>query len=154
MHESLWIGSSLVFQCARSCLGCCIRNEKGSTRIIDELLNDADMLSLIESGIRGGIATISHHHAKANNEYMGADFDPVKKSKFISYVYTNDLYGWVMSKQLPTSGFEWMTDDELEALKHLSCILEVDLDYRKIYTTFAMIILLLRNVLKVETKRN
>ena len=34
-----------------------------------------------------------------------------------------------MSKQLPTSGFEWMTDDELDDWKHLSCILEVDLEY-------------------------
>ena len=31
-----------------------------------------------------------------------------------------------MSKQLPTSGFKWMTDDELDDWKHLSCILEVD----------------------------
>ena len=50
-----------------------------------ELLSDPDMLLLIESGIRGGIATISHRHAKANNEYMGAEFDPTKESKFISY---------------------------------------------------------------------
>ena len=40
---------------------------------------------MIESGIRGGIATISHRHAKANDEYMGTEFDPVEKSKFISY---------------------------------------------------------------------
>ena len=34
-----------------------------------------------------------------------------------------------MAKQLPTSGFEWMTDDELDDWKHLSCFLEVDLEY-------------------------
>ena len=34
-----------------------------------------------------------------------------------------------MSKQLPTSGFEWMTDDELDDWKHLSCFLVVDLEY-------------------------
>ena len=34
-----------------------------------------------------------------------------------------------MSKQLPTSGFKWMTDDELDDWKHRSCILEVDLEY-------------------------
>ena len=36
-----------------------------------------------------------------------------------------------MSKQLPTSGFKWMTDDELGDWEHLSCILEVDLEYRE-----------------------
>ena len=41
------------------------------TKIQLELLNDPDMLLMIESGISGGIATISHRHAKANNVYMG-----------------------------------------------------------------------------------
>ena len=44
------------------------------------------MLLMNESGIRGGISTISHGHAKANDEYMGAQFDPTKDSKFISYL--------------------------------------------------------------------
>ena len=64
------------------------------------------MLLMIESAIRGGIATISHRHAKANNEYIEAEFDDAKDSKFISYLDANNLYGWAMSKQLPTSGFE------------------------------------------------
>ena len=65
---------------------------------------------MIESGIRGGIATISHRHAKANNV---AEFDPTEESNFISYLDVYGLYSWAMSKPLPTSGFEWMTDDEL-----------------------------------------
>ena len=32
-------------------------------------------------------------------------------------------------KNLPTSGFTWMTDDELDDWKHLICILEVDIEY-------------------------
>ena len=99
------------------------------TKVQLEVLCDSDMLLMIESGIRGGIATISHRHAKANNEYMGAEFDPAKESKFISYLDANNLYGWSMSKQLPTSGIEWMTDDELDEWKQLRCILEVDLEY-------------------------
>ena len=87
------------------------------------------MLLIIESGIRGGIARISHRHAKANNEYMGTEFDPAEESKFISYLDANNLYGWAMSKQLPTSWFEWMTDDEHDDWKHLSYFLEVDLEY-------------------------
>ena len=87
------------------------------------------MLLMIESGIRGGIATISHRHAKGNNEYIGTEFDPFKESKFISYLDANNHYGWAMSKQLPAYGFEWMTDDELDDWKHLSCFLEVDFEY-------------------------
>ena len=64
------------------------------------------MLLMIESDIRGGIAAISNRHAKANNEYMGAEFDPADESKFISYLDANNIYGWAMLKQLPTSGFE------------------------------------------------
>ena len=87
------------------------------------------MLLMIESGIRGGITTISHRHAKGNNEYMGTEFDPAEESKFIWYLDANNLYRWAMSKQLPTSGFKWMTDNELDDWKHLSCFLEVDLEY-------------------------
>ena len=73
------------------------------TKVQIELLSDPDMLLMIESGIRGGIATISHRHAKANNEYMGVEFDPTEESKFIPYLDVNGLYSWAMSKQLPTS---------------------------------------------------
>ena len=96
-----------------------------------ELLSDPDMLLMIESGVRGGIATISHRRAKANNEYMDTEFDPAEESKFISYLDANNLYGWAMSKQLPTSGFKWMTDNELDYWQNLSCFLEVDLEYPK-----------------------
>ena len=99
------------------------------TKVQLELLNDPDMLLMIESGIRGGIATISYRYAKANNEYMGAEFDPGKESKFISLLDENKLYGWAMPKQHPTCGFEWMTDDEIDDWKQLSCILKVDLEY-------------------------
>ena len=42
------------------------------TKVQLELLSDPDILLVIESGIRGGIATISHRYAKANNVYMEA----------------------------------------------------------------------------------
>ena len=55
------------------------------TKVQRELLSDPDMSLMIESGVRGGIVTISHRHAKAHNEYMGTEFDPGDESKFISY---------------------------------------------------------------------
>ena len=106
---------------------------------------------MIEIGIRKGIATVSHRYGKANNEYIGAEFDSTKESKFISYLDINGLYSWAMSKRLPTSGFEWMTDDEIDDGKHLSCILDVDLEYPEELQIFTMITLLLRNALKWET---
>ena len=99
------------------------------TKVLLELLSEADKLLMIESGIRGGIATISHRHAKANNEYMRAEFDPTMETKFMWYLDVNALYSWAMSKPLPTSGFERITDNEIDDWKHLSCILDVYLEY-------------------------
>jgi len=99
------------------------------TQVKLELLSDPDMLLMIENGIRGGISTISHRYSKANNKYMGDKYDPNQPSKFITYLDANNLYGWAMSKALPTHGFKWMNESELTNWKNLSCILEVDLEY-------------------------
>ena len=63
-----------------------------------EFLSNPDMLLMIEFGIRRWSATISHRHAKANNEYMGTEFGPDRESKFILYLDANNLCGWAMSK--------------------------------------------------------
>ena len=73
-----------------------------------ELLSDPDMLSMIEKGIRGGVSTISNRYGKSNNRYIGDRFDASKPSKYITYLDANNLYGWAMSKPLPTHGFKWM----------------------------------------------
>src|ERR1043165_3034274 len=94
-----------------------------------ELMSDYDMLLMIKKGIRGGVSTISNRYGKANNEYMGEEFDSSKPSTFITYLDANNLYGWAMSKPLPTHGFKWMSDDELNNWRTIPCILEVDLEY-------------------------
>ena len=96
-----------------------------------ELLSDIDMLLMIEKGIRGGVSMISNRHGKANNKYMGESFIDTMISIYIMYLDANNLYGWAMSKPLPTHGFEWMKVDELETWELHSCILEVDLEYPK-----------------------
>ena len=96
-----------------------------------ELLSDIDMLLMIEKGIRGGISMISNRYAKANNKYMNESFIDTMISKYIMYLDANNLYGWSMSKPLPTHGFKWMKVDELETWELHSCILEVDLEYPK-----------------------
>ncbi len=99
------------------------------TNVKLELLHDPDMLLLIENGIRGGVSTISTRYGKANNHYMGNDYDPNLPNKHITYLDANNLYGWAMSKSLPTHGFKWMKDKELSDWRNHSCILEVDLEY-------------------------
>ena len=84
---------------------------------------------MVEKGIRGGVSMISNRYGKANNEYMGDRFDDKEPSKYITYLDANNLYGWAMSKPLPTHGFQLMNVSELETWELHSCILEVDLGY-------------------------
>ncbi|PFX12774.1 putative uncharacterized transposon-derived protein F54H12.3 [Stylophora pistillata] len=98
------------------------------TEIELELLSDINMLHMFEAGIRGGISMISTRHAKANNKYMEKSFDPSQPSKFITYLDANNLYGWAMSKSLPTGGFKWVDEKDFGKWKSFACILEVDLN--------------------------
>ena len=98
------------------------------TQVELELLHDQDMLLMIEMGIRGGVSMISTRYGKANNKYM-QEYDPELLSKYIAYLDANNLYGWAMSKKLPTHGFRWMTPWQLINWRYHTCILEVDLEY-------------------------
>ena len=82
---------------------------------------------MIEKGVRGGVSMISKIHGKANNKYMGEEYDPSQPSKYITYLDANNLYGWAMSKPLPISNFKWMKN--LNNWRNRPCILEVDLEY-------------------------
>lgn len=108
------------------------------TKVELELFTEdqSEMFLMVESGIRGGISTVTHRHAVANNKYMKV-YDPKKKSSFIMYLDANNLYGWAMSKPLPTGGFKWMGSHELLSWEVISntkgkgCVLEVDLENPK-----------------------
>ena len=99
------------------------------TEVKLEQLSDIDMLLMVEKGIRGGVSMISNHYGKGNNKYMGDRFVACELSKHITYLDANNLYGWAISKPLPTQGFKWMKVSELETWENHSCILEVDLEY-------------------------
>ena len=43
-----------------------------------------------------------------------SDYDPTKESCYIQYYDANNLYGWAMCQKLPTDGFRWMSNSELQ----------------------------------------
>ena len=104
------------------------------TNVKLDLISDVDTQNFIEKGMRGGISTITHRHAVANNKYM-KNYYPEKESSYISYLDANNLYGWAMSQKLPTGDFRWIPSPEyinLDSYDENSAkglILEVDLEY-------------------------
>ena len=108
------------------------------TNIELELLTDYDMLLMLEEGIRGGICYSIQRYAKANNKYMKG-INNNEESSYIQYLDANNLYGWAMSKKLPTNGFKWIDNNEIneDFIKNYNendtkgYILEVDVEYPK-----------------------
>ena len=81
-----------------------------------EKISDIDMYLFIDKGIRGGVSYIAKRHAKANDKHT-RDYDPKKASTFITYLDTNNLYGWAMSEYLPYGGLEWLKNvDESDVM--------------------------------------
>ena len=108
------------------------------TNVKLELFNNEDMYTFIERSIRGGISQISKRFAKENNKDC-RDYDPLKPISHLIYLDANNLYGWAMSQFLPTHGFRWLMQAEINdiIIKYSAddsedgYILEVDLTYPK-----------------------
>ena len=106
------------------------------TNIKLELMTDVDMFQFIEKGLRGGISYIANRYGEANNKYMKT-YDKKAPSKYIMYLDANNLYGWAMSQYLPTGGFKWLSQKQIDKINlakyevdsKKGLILEVDLEY-------------------------
>ena len=57
--------------------------------------------------MRGAISYIAKRYSEANNKYMEY-YGSSEESKYITYLDTNNLYGWAASQYLPCSGFKWL----------------------------------------------
>ena len=78
------------------------------TKLEIKLIPYPDMYIFFEKGTRSGVSYISNRHSKANKKYLKS-YDPKQVSKHIIYLDANNLYGYAMSKFLPTSGFTWIS---------------------------------------------
>ena len=94
--------------------------------------------SFFEKGTRGEVSYISIRYTKDNNKHLKS-YDSKQEPKLIIYLDTNNLYGYAVSKFLPTSGFTWIDPKEFNLNKWTSnssegCVLEVswrNLEYPK-----------------------
>ena len=98
-----------------------------------ELISNPDMYIFFEKGMGGGVSFISNRYRSANNKYLKSYY-PKQESKHIIYVDANDLFGYAVSKFLPTSGFKWIHPRKFELNKYTSnslkgCVHEIELEY-------------------------
>ena len=75
------------------------------TEVKSELLTNADMLLMVEKGIRGGICHAMHRYAKTNNRYM-KNYNKDEEELFLEYLDASSLYGWAISEPLSVDGFD------------------------------------------------
>ncbi|XP_057324658.1 uncharacterized protein LOC130667184 [Microplitis mediator] len=102
-----------------------------------DLLDDPEMILFFEKGIRSGVSQCTNRYAKANNRFMGEDFDQSKDESYLMYYDVNNLYGAAMSMSLPQGSFKWIHEDiDVQNVdkffndnKSIGYILEVDLEY-------------------------
>ncbi|KAK9814141.1 hypothetical protein WJX72_001210 [[Myrmecia] bisecta] len=68
---------------------------------------------------RGGVCSINHRYAKANNPYL-PDYDSGQPTSYISYVDATGLYATAMLEKLPVDQYRW----EPEGFDHAAMDLE------------------------------
>ena len=100
-----------------------------------ELISDPDMYIFFEKGTTGGVSYIFNRYSEANKKHLRL-YDLKQESKHIIYLDVNNLYGYAISKFLPTSGFKLVVPKEFDVNKYTSnsskgCVFEADLEYHK-----------------------
>ncbi|XP_046570051.1 uncharacterized protein LOC124278380 [Haliotis rubra] len=93
-----------------------------------DLMTEPDQYNFVSNAIRGGVASINHRYAQANNKHMH-DFDPSKPESYLLYYDINNLYGAAMSCPLPLGQFEWVDETEIDNIDWLKLDPEGDVGY-------------------------
>ena len=89
------------------------------TKVELQLIPDLDIYIFCEKVTRDGVFYIPKRYSKANNKYLKSS-DTKQKSKHVIYLDASNLYGYVISKFVPTSGFKWIDPKEFDLNKYTS----------------------------------
>ena len=105
------------------------------TKLELKLIRDHDIYIFFEKGNRGGVSCISNKYSKGSKKNLKS-CGPKQESRHILYLDANNLYGYGMSKSLPTIGFKWIDTKEFDLNKYTSnsskgSILKYDIEYPK-----------------------
>ena len=88
-------------------------------KMTKQLIIDPAVYIFFEKVTRGRISYISNRYSKVNKKYLKS-FDSKQESRYIIYIETNNFYGYVKSKFLPTSRFKWIDPKEFFLNKYIS----------------------------------
>jgi len=91
---------------------------------------------MLETNLRGGIATISKRYASANNKHVEG-YNDSEESRYITYLDGNSLYATAQSEPLPVGNFRFLDEIEIEKFSldsiaadgAIGYIIECDLTY-------------------------
>ena len=87
------------------------------TGIVLELVSDSKIYSMIEEQKRGGLCVVgSKRYARANNPYLGKDYDETKENSYIPYWDMNNIYGCAMIDLLPTGGHRLLEEYDINEI--------------------------------------
>ena len=79
------------------------------TKVKLDLLTDADMLLMLEKGIRGGICHSIYRYTKVNDKYTKDHDKNIESSLYFEYYDVNNFCGWEILHMLSVN-FEWIKD--------------------------------------------
>ena len=112
------------------------------TGIEFEQISDFDMYLFSEQGLRREITYICKRFSEPNNKDK-KNYDPIKQSKYITYLDENNLYRRERSGYLVYGGLKWLEniDNSISENSSTGYILEVDLEYPLMnYIIYTMIV--------------
>ena len=80
-----------------------------------------------------------HQQEKTNSKYI-KEYDTDKELSCIMYWDISNLYGWVMSQNLPVGGFDWQYERDFDEdyIRNYNTILKSMLSISKSYTSYTI----------------